>query len=230
MSCAKSRWSKSTDALIRSIIAEGPAANRPPHISFLLIGDTQLSTKFINYLKPVLLGCIFFGVLLAFFLSGTEKMPPLTGWMQNFILKQRVTPAPPIAFRDKDGNEKVIGDFRGRVLLINFWATWCAPCIRELPSLQRLQQAKGKRGFTVLAVSTDVKGAEIAAPFLKRLNLTELPLYLDSDMSFARALGVKRLPTTVLIDKQGNFVGSLAGLAEWDSAEAKALIDYFRNQ
>ena len=82
----------------------------------------------------------------------------------------------------------------------------------------------------MLAVSTDLKGKKIAAPFLERLNLTNLPLYLDSEMEFARALGVKSLPTTILIDRTGNVVGSLAGLAEWDSAEAQALIDYFRSQ
>jgi len=189
-----------------------------------------LPTKIKTYLKPVLLACIFFGALLAFFISGAEKMPPLTGWMQNFILKQRITPAPPIAFRDPDGNEKVVSDFRGQALLINFWATWCAPCIRELPSLARLQTQMGNSRFTVLAVSTDTKGKTVAAPFLERLKLTNLPLYLDSEMEFARALGVKSLPTTILIDRTGNVVGSLAGLAEWDSAEAQALIDYFRSQ
>ena len=157
-------------------------------------------------------------------------MPPLTGWMQNFTLNQQVKPAPPIAFRDENGNEKNVSDFRGQVLLINFWATWCAPCIRELPSLERLQARKGGRDFSVLAVSADLKGATVAKPFLKRHGLEKLPLYLDPEMNFARAFGVKSLPTTILIDKQGNFIGSLAGLAEWDSSEAAALIDFFRNR
>ena len=189
-----------------------------------------MPTKIKTYLKPALVASIVFGTLMAFFISGAEKMPPLTGSMQKFILNQRVTSAPPIAFRDPDGNEKVISDFRGQALLINFWATWCAPCIRELPSLARLQTEKKSSKFTVLAVSTDLKGKKIAAPFLDRLNLTSLPLYLDSEMEFARALGVKTLPTTILIDRAGNVVGSLAGLAEWDSAEALALIHYFRRQ
>jgi thiol-disulfide isomerase/thioredoxin len=189
-----------------------------------------LPTKIKTYLKPALVASIVFSTLMAFFISGAEKMPPLAGSMQKFILNQRVTSAPRIAFRDPDGNEKVVSDFRGQALLINFWATWCAPCIRELPSLARLQTQKKSSKFTVLAVSTDLKGKKIAAPFLERLNLTSLPLYLDSEMEFARSLGVKTLPTTILIDRTGNVVGSLVGLAEWDSAEALALIDYFRRQ
>ena len=189
-----------------------------------------MPNKIKAYLKSVLAACIIFSALMAFFISGAEKMPPLTGAIQNFILNQRVTPAPPVAFRDADGNEKVVSDFHGQVLLINFWATWCAPCIRELPVLQRLQTQMGSSKFTVLAMSTDLKGKTVAAPFLERRGLNNLPLYLDSKMEFARALGVKSLPTTILIVRTGNVIGSLAGLAEWDSSEAIALLDYFRRQ
>lgn len=189
-----------------------------------------MSTKLKIYLKAIIFGGVIFAALLLFFTIGAKKMPPLTGWLQNFALSQQVKSAPPIAFRDEKGNEKNVSDFQGRVLLVNFWATWCAPCIRELPSLARLQAQKGGRNFTVLAVSADLKGASVAKPFLKRHGLEKLPLYLDPEMAFARAFGVKSLPTTILIDKKGNVVGSLAGLAEWDSAEVAALIDFFRNR
>lgn len=211
-------------------MAEGPAANRPPHISFLLIGDTQLSAFFKNYLKPVLLGLLAIGALIAFFAGGQREVPPRTGSMENFILNERVKPAPPIPFQDADGNKKHVRDFHGKVLLINFWATWCAPCIRELPSIAALHEAESGRRFQVLAISNDLKGAEIAVPFLKKLGLEKLPLYLDPEMNFARAIGVKGLPTTVLIDRRGNVAGQLTGIAEWNSDEAKKLIDFYKKR
>tara|TARA_B100000676_G_C17916391_1_gene752920 strand:+ start:331 stop:900 length:570 start_codon:yes stop_codon:yes gene_type:complete len=189
-----------------------------------------LSAFINNYLKPVLLGLLAIGALIAFFAGGQREVPPQTGTMQNFILNQRVKPAPPIPFRDADGNEKVVSDFQGQVLLINFWATWCAPCIRELPSIAALHDAEAGRRFKVLAISADFNGAKVAAPFLQKLGLEKLPLYLDPEMEFARAVGVKSLPTTILIDRRGNITGHLVGIAEWDSAEAKALIDFYKQR
>jgi thiol-disulfide isomerase/thioredoxin len=211
-------------------MAEGPAANRPPHISFLLIGDTQLPAKLKNLIKAVLAGSAVFAALILYFYSRSEDMPPQTGAMAKFIVNDRYKPAPPITFRDADGNKKEIADFHGQVVLMNFWATWCAPCVRELPSLARLQKELGDRHFTVLAVSTDLKGAADAVPFLKRLKLDALPLYLDPEMALAHGLSVKNLPTTVLFSKRGTVIGHLTGTAEWDSAEAKALIDYFKKR
>ncbi|MCH8036380.1 MAG: TlpA family protein disulfide reductase [Proteobacteria bacterium] len=119
---------------------------------------------------------------------------------------------------------------KGRVVLLNFWATWCAPCIREMPSLDRLQAALEDRGLAVLAVSIDRGGTEVIRPFAERLGLERLGLYHDAKGALFRAFGVTGLPTTFLIDRRGRIVGAYPGPAEWDEPEARALIEHYLRQ
>ena len=159
--------------------------------------------------------------------SASLAAPPLTGWMEQFTLNDPPKPAPDTAFLDAAGKEITLADFKGRVVLLNFWATWCAPCIRELPSLDRLQAAMGGDDFTVLAVNENRAGAKVAKPFMEKLGLKHLTLNVDRKMALARALGLRGMPTTYLIDRDGKVLGSLAGVAEWDEKDAKALIRYY---
>ena len=106
--------------------------------------------------------------------AGADEPPPVTGWMEQFSFKDPPRPAPQTPFLAGNGAEVKLGDFEGRVLLLNFWATWCAPCIRELPSLDRLQFELGGEGLLVLAVSQDRGGADVAGPFLKKLDIHRL--------------------------------------------------------
>jgi thiol-disulfide isomerase/thioredoxin len=156
--------------------------------------------------------------------------PPVSGWMEQFSFKDPPRPAPQAPFLAGNGAEVKLGDFQGRVLLVNFWATWCAPCIRELPSLDRLQLKLGGEGLLVLAISQDRGGAEVAGPFLKKLDIHRLGLFLDSRMRLGRALGVRALPWSFLVDREGRIVGELPGYAEWDSDEGIALIRHYLEQ
>ncbi|MDH3229965.1 MAG: TlpA family protein disulfide reductase [Alphaproteobacteria bacterium] len=162
--------------------------------------------------------------------AGADEPPPVTGWMEQFSFKDPPRPAPQTPFLAGNGAEVKLGDFKGRILLVNFWATWCAPCIRELPSLDRLQFALGGEGLLVLAVSQDRGGAEVAAPFLEKLDIHRLGLFLDSKMRLGRALGVRALPWSFLVDREGRIVGELPGYAEWDSDEGIALIRHYLKQ
>jgi len=153
--------------------------------------------------------------------------PPRQGWMEAFSLNDPLRDAPGMTFRRGDGKTFRMADFRGRVVLVNFWATWCAPCIRELPTLDRLAAALGGPDFAVVAINEDRGGAEIAGPFLEKKGLRNLDLYFDDRMSLALGFGLKQMPTTYLIDREGRVVGELAGVAEWDSPEAKALIGFY---
>jgi thiol-disulfide isomerase/thioredoxin len=117
-----------------------------------------------------------------------------------------------------------LSDFAGRVVLLNLWATWCAPCVREMPTLDRLQAELGGPDFEVVALSSDRAGAAAVEPFFRTHGLSRLGVYLDPQGEATRALGTRGLPTTVLIDREGREVGRLEGVAEWDSPEAKALI------
>jgi thiol-disulfide isomerase/thioredoxin len=143
---------------------------------------------------------------------------------ENFTFSNPPVPAPSLAFRSLNGEAVSLADFQGQVVLVNFWATWCAPCVAEMPSLERLHLALEDEGFAVLAVSQDRGGAGVVAPFLSRLNLQHLPIFLDPKGDLGRAFAVKALPTSFLIDRDGRAVAGLVGPAEWDSPEAKALI------
>ncbi|GAB4236537.1 MAG: hypothetical protein Tsb0032_41530 [Kiloniellaceae bacterium] len=131
-----------------------------------------------------------------------------------------------MAFEALEGGTVSFAELAGRVVLVNFWATWCAPCVREMPSLERLHNALEDEGFTVLAVSQDRGGAGVVAPFLARLDLQHLPVYLDPKGKLARAFALKGLPTSFVIDRNGRVVAGLVGPAEWDSPEA---LDFMRH-
>ncbi len=178
-----------------------------------------------------------FALILAGVQAGTQtpaaadQAPPLLGaFGDNFTLLYPSVPAPQEAFAALDGARVRLADFKGRVVLLNFWATWCAPCILEMPSLDRLQAALGDRGLAVLAVSIDRGGAKVIRPFAKRLGLEHLGLYHDDKGALFKAFGVTGLPTTFLIDRQGGVVGVYPGPAEWDGPEARVLIEHYLRQ
>jgi thiol-disulfide isomerase/thioredoxin len=125
-------------------------------------------------------------------------------------------PAPEAGFVERDGTPHRLEDFRGRFLLVNLWATWCAPCVREMPSLARLQAKLGNR-LAVLAVSEDRGGAQVVEPFIEKHGLEALAVYLDPKSALGEGLEISGLPTTFLIDDQGRILGELKGAAEWDS-------------
>lgn len=128
-----------------------------------------------------------------------------------------------VLFNDAEGNPVTLADKRGRVVLMNFWATWCPPCVREMPSLARLQEKFPTSEFEVVLISLD-RDASVIAPFYERLGLTNFAAYHDPRSRLSRQLAVAGLPTTLLIDSNGNEIGRVVGPAEWDSPVAVALI------
>lgn len=124
-------------------------------------------------------------------------------------------PAPEVSFVDQSGKSVALASFRGRPVLINFWATWCAPCIAEMPSLLRLQEKLG--ALTILAVSEDRRGAEVVDPFVEKHGVEKLAIYLDPKNEVGRAFGIEGLPTSVLVDRDGRLRGRLEGAAQWSA-------------
>jgi len=133
--------------------------------------------------------------------------------------------APKVKFKNPDGGEFDIGKFRGKPVLVNMWASWCAPCIKELPTLQQLEQAQladGKLG--VIAVSQDMSPQGSVEAFLAERDIGRFAAYHDADMALSSALGVQILPTTVLYDAEGKEVWRYVGDFDWHSDEATKLI------
>lgn len=149
------------------------------------------------------------------------------GAMKRFVFHDQMMPATNAAFQDADGNEVNFSDFQGKVILVNLWATWCAPCIKEMPDLNALQNSLGGENFEVVLISQNSDGIESSLEFLETNSITHLTTYIDSNRNIARSLKSNVLPTSILINAEGQEVGRLIGPAEWNSGDAQALINYF---
>lgn len=146
------------------------------------------------------------------------------GEMADFVYaaSPRLAPTEPFLH---EGREITLAEFRGKAALVNFWATWCAPCLKELPSLDALARELGGEDFTVVAVAADPKGPAAAQEFLDKLKLKNLKLYADPTLALAIATGGSAvLPVSILYDADGREIGRYTGEADWASPEAKALM------
>ena len=137
---------------------------------------------------------------------------------------QKGKPAPTTLFKDPAGKDITIASFKGTPVLVNLWATWCAPCRKEMPALAALQTQLGSDDFEVVAISLDRKGIEASSVFLKETGATSLKLYVEPTARILNELEAIGLPATILIDRKGNEIGRLLGPAEWNSPDAIALI------
>ena len=156
----------------------------------------------------------------------------LVGDMSKFSYAFSPRKTPNTIFNDDEGGTAVrLEDYRGQTILVNFWATWCAPCKKELPSLDRLAAEFAGENFKVLAVAADPKGREAAANQLVELGVDRVEFLMDNRLALAIGVGGSgALPLTILYDKDGNEVGRLLGEADWASDEAKSLIRRVINQ
>jgi thiol-disulfide isomerase/thioredoxin len=150
--------------------------------------------------------------------AGGQRYP--TGRLDR---SHRGEAAPDIQFQDPDGEPATFADFRGRPLLVNLWATWCAPCVVEMPSLDRLAAREGER-LEVLALSQDIDGRQKVADFFAARPFAQLEPYLDGDLAMMTALRIDTLPTTILYDAEGREVWRMTGMAEWDGERARRLL------
>ncbi len=134
-------------------------------------------------------------------------------------------PVPELTFLDADGNERTLKDFQGRVVVLNLWATWCAPCRKEMPSLDRLQSALGGDDFEVVALAVDRGDLSKVLTFYDEIGLEHLAIYHDSTAKAGRTLRAPGLPTTLIIDRNGDEVGRVLGDAEWDGDDVATLLE-----
>jgi thiol-disulfide isomerase/thioredoxin len=168
-------------------------------------------------------------IVAALFLAGStlagaaEPAPEPDIKPGEFIPAAEPQPAPEISFAGLDGKPIALADFKGKFLILNLWATWCAPCLREMPSLEKLQ-ASLEPSLTVLAVSEDREGADIVAPFIEKHRFGTLAVALDPKSTALRKLHLRGLPTSLLIDGSGQILGKIEGGAEWDSDAMRAVL------
>ena len=138
---------------------------------------------------------------------------------KNFIIHAESKPAAAITFADESGQTRSLANFMGKVMVLNVWATWCAPCRKEMPTLDRLQAALGGPDFDVFAVSVDRGGIDTVRSFYAGIGVRHLAIYVDTSAQAVRQIGAVGLPTTLIIDRRGQEIGRVAGPAEWDSTD-----------
>lgn len=133
------------------------------------------------------------------------------------------SPAPATRFEDPDGEPASLADFRGRPLLVNLWATWCAPCVAEMPTLDSLARREGDR-LKVLTISQDLDGRDRVEAFFAKQGYRNLETWLDPQMALMGELKVDTLPTTILYDSEGREVWRVVGMEDWESGRTALLL------
>lgn len=156
--------------------------------------------------------------------GSTASAPAMPANYGKFIAAAQREALPEISFEDADGRAVTLGDFHGKLILLNLWATWCGPCVEEMPSLARLSKKFGPEGLAVVAVSQDRGGLNVVQKFFAEHTLTGLPIYVDKTTRTGNTLNARGLPTTILIDQSGHEIGRLEGNYDWDSAASEKLI------
>ena len=162
--------------------------------------------------------------------TADDGPPRFDGTIGQFTLIKPLRPAPQVPLLDAKDKAVTLAKFKGKVVLVNFWATWCGPCVREMPALDALQARFAGKPFVIVAVSLDRLGFKKITPFLERIRVSRLTILLDRNRKLYRKVGGQGLPTTLLLDHEGRVRGYLEGPAEWDGKEAAALVQYYINE
>ena len=151
--------------------------------------------------------------------------PTVPGNPLELSVFEQPRPVPELRIQDDQGHDLTLADFRGRVVLLNVWATWCVPCRQEMPTLDRLQARLGGKDFLVMALSIDRKGPEAVRVFYREIGVEKLAIYVDPSGKGSRSLAIPGVPTTLLIDRKGREVARKMGEAQWDSPEMVTLVE-----
>jgi thiol-disulfide isomerase/thioredoxin len=146
---------------------------------------------------------------------------------KNFVLLEKPNPVAEVNFDDGEAHARRLADFKGKVVLLNVWATWCVPCRKEMSALDRLQESLGGADFEVVPVSIDRGGLEVIRKFYTEVGIRNLAMYVDSSGEVLRQVRALGLPTTLLIDRNGQEIGRVIGPAEWDAPEIIAFVKCF---
>jgi thiol-disulfide isomerase/thioredoxin len=155
----------------------------------------------------------------------TEALEVLReGTMKKLVFAGEPAPVSDAPFTDPQGGEHRLSDWKGKYVLVNFWATWCAPCRKEMPALNAIQTDFGGDAFEVVTIATGRNTLQGINRFFDEAGVTELPILLDPKQGLAREMAVLGLPVTVLLDPEGREIARMRGDAEWDGESARAII------
>ena len=177
-----------------------------------------------GYMKSALL-YLSLGVLANTAVANTADIEALReGDMRKLTFHSEPLEGSDVAFLHEDGSEMTLADYEGKHVVLNFWATWCAPCRKEMPGLSELQAEMGGDDFAVVTIATGRNPRPAMEAFFGEIGVDNLPLHSDERQNLARSLGVLGLPVTMILDPEGKEIARLQGDAEWNSESAKAIV------
>ena len=156
------------------------------------------------------------------FVSG---MAPANAGQNSIALLAEPKKLAEFVFYDEANNPVTLDKWKGKVVLLNIWATWCPPCVKEMPTFDRLQKRLGGDFFQVIVLSIDEGGTKLVKKFFEKTRVKNLDIHMDPTFKAASALNVIGLPTTILIDVKGREIGRLVGDSEWDTPE---MVSFFK--
>ncbi|MCS6207177.1 TlpA disulfide reductase family protein [Shewanella baltica] len=136
-------------------------------------------------------------------------------------------PIEPVAFNDVDGKAIDFSQFKGKIIMVNMWATWCPPCVRELPAIERLATKFKAEDFVLLPISIDAEGKQQVQPFLNSLGMPNFNSYYDQSQSLGDVFPLDTIPATFILDQQGQLIAFVRSYVDWDDAKAVSLIQGF---
>ena len=157
-------------------------------------------------------------------LADTASLEALRDGTMKKLRFVEPTPVSDVVFTHADGGEHTLAQFEGKHIILNFWATWCAPCRKEMPMLSELQAEFGGDTFEVVTIATGRNELAGIRRFFDELAVDNLPIYLDPRQKLAREMGVLGLPVTLVIDPEGNEIARMIGDSDWNSESAKAIV------
>jgi thiol-disulfide isomerase/thioredoxin len=224
------------ELLISRMSWAGPAPNRPPHIEFTWEFSWEFTSELEGVLRSILLLLTLLGPLLGTAACDRQKAEVQQGEpaaeqaaegepQEGLDRSHKGTPAPDTKFHNPDGGDFSLAAFRGGPVLVNLWASWCAPCVKELPTLQKVEEAQALDGkLGVIAVSQDMAPKASVDAFLASKKISRFAAFHDPDMALSSALDAQVLPTTLLFDAEGREVWRYVGDLDWTGAEAAKLL------
>ena len=176
-----------------------------------------------------ILSIIFLSVLFALKFEVTSAYArdiniDLEEWILKLEWNEPPLSTPTVGFTNSDGQPLTLSDFKGSGVVLNLWATWCAPCVQEMPALNALQRQVKKEGIEVVAVSSDRLGVKVVGPFFRKKGLNDLRIYVDTEGVFTESMPGYGLPRTYFINREGLVIATYNGPAEWDSTDIISVI------
>jgi peroxiredoxin len=198
-----------------------------PEASTAALGVGAAATATRRWRRHVTVENLFFVAILlvaAFLLARHQGMFLAVPSVQPGSQVDRTVVAPDFILPDLDGTPIRLSDHRGKVVLLNFWATWCPPCRAEMPSMEKLYQAYRERGLAILAISNDLSGRSAVEPFVRERGLT-FPILLNPEAGVFAQYGVRGLPTSYVLDRRGRIVSGEIGARDWSSGAARDAVE-----